>query len=633
MFPKSYKTDLPKNIVILRIIFSFLLFLSILVPAYAREDDINNSFGIGRIDSVRSLVFSPDGKKLSATRYLWDWRRAEIINDSKIVTSFSPDSKYYADFRANLYRSSSDMKIYSTFQTGSCSPAFSDDSKYYIYFQSLRGTAWTPTGYDYSVVDGISRINLCDLKKKKVIETRFLPLLRPLRLLADSTETSDKKVLFVVAISYSWGDIVLDDIIEWESFLKKLKEHKTPAVKRVWSFMDKDTKQLIKRWTHDYKPDTNFKIRIIKSMQDILMKSNLYNTESFKNIPLKKIERKKLEEIMNKNDTWIYFIPINRILLERVFRNEIRELQPPANQRYWHGENHILKIYVLETNPFNVVKKFDLPDSYAFSMTTVDDLIILVNSDDGFFNTPKKITRINIKTGTRKDIEFEKNAENIAVSPDGSLVSYITDINDKDYWILTEEDILDWKGILLKLRSRKKYDINHFWDILDKDSKNIIKNYSSQLSEKDKTQLINNFNKLLKSNKFFSRSFFPNLIDNWEGKILYMKGINLLSTEKYQKFNRLLLESLFPGKIKSKKETAKFSIKVRPLEKEEPILEIKGGADFERVHALAISPDNKYLAVGFVGVEDRMGGVKIYEIKTGKLIRTLIPPMEKLKEK
>lgn len=602
-----------------------LLFFLFCMNSYAfaqRQDHLHKFFGIGERDSVRSLVFSPDGEKLAASWYLWDWKNEVSVELLSPIAYFSLNNKYFIDQYTNLYDHSLKKIIYPTFNVGVRPLPFSFDNNYFIFMRSEMISMFTD----------VWELNLCDIEAQTITKKTVTSSIRPpINILTAHNMTYKDENLVLLAFKYRNKGFVLDDMIDWNSFLHKLKMQDTPSIKRIFSLLDEKSRYMISKWSPELDLDNRSKIYILNDINENVIDSFwMDEPEIFKDIDMKltKDEKDEFDKFVKYKDTnEIYFENIrsdfhsfNRMLLRKLFDKEIGESRPLYT-----------KIYVYNMNPPKLIKTFYLYNKFIVNMGSTKDTIITVSRfSEDLYSANKTITLLDYETGKQREMPLKEVREYVALSSDGSLASYITDDQDTDYWLLRDEEILNWKGILQKLKQEEEYSVETIFNKLDSDSINFISKLDGDLplEPEEKKRLLNILNSVLAGGPFvLGWSFGPSFPYSWETKLLYYKlNIAFQSSVNFNKYNRFLFEDIFSQCIKSKKETAQFTIKVHSLEKDEIIQEIKGGPEFERISALVISPDNKYLAAGYLGVEDKMGKVHVYEIETGNLIKTLISP-------
>ena len=588
----------------------FLLFFLFCMNSYAfaqRQDHLRKFFGIGERDSVDSLVFSPDGEKLAASYYLWDWKNGVSVELLSPIAYFSLNNKYFIDQDTNLYDHSLKKIIYPTFDIGDIPLPFSFDNNYFI-FMSLEMIG---------MYTDVWELNLCDIEAQTITKKTVTSSIRPpINILTAHNMTYKDENLLLLAFQYHSRKFVLDDMIDWNSFLHKLKMQDTPSIKRIFSLLDEKSKYMIGKWSPELGLDNRSKIYILNDINNNVINVNKYWTEAEKDAFEKFAKTIDKKKVCINEDIRLF----NRMLLSKLFDKEIGKNRPLYT-----------RIYIYNMNPPKLIKTFYLYNKCIVNMGSTKDTIITVSRfTEDPYSTNKTITFLDYETGKQRDIPLNGVREYVALSSDGSLASYITDDHDKDYWLLRDEEILNWKGILQKLKQEDERSVETIFNKLDSESINFISKLNGDLplEPEDKKRLLDTLNSVLAGGPFvLGWSFGPYFPYSWETKLLYYKlNIAFQSSVNFNKYNRFLFEDIFSQCIKSKKETAQFTIKVHSLEKDEIIQEIKGGPEFERIIALAISPDNKYLAAGYLGVEDKIGKVHIYEIETGNLIKTLISP-------
>ena len=122
------------------------------------------------------------------------------------------------------------------------------------------------------------------------------------------------------------SQFVINDVLDWQGLLIKLKERNTLPQKRIWLFLDSNSKRIVESWDVGYLPDLEQKKIIISALNKILCCKNFYEPSVFKqNISPR--EEVTLNAIFSKK--YVPFLPdlrinyANRTLLESVYSSEI----------------------------------------------------------------------------------------------------------------------------------------------------------------------------------------------------------------------------------------------------------------------------------------------------------------------
>jgi len=130
-------------------------------------------------------------------------------------------------------------------------------------------------------------------------------------------------------------------------------------------------------------------------------------------------------------------------------------------------------------------------------------------------------------------------------------------------YLLEKGDILDWTKFLEDLKTHESPAKARIWEFLTDESKEQINNWTSDrpFNERSRTIVLNALNRIITKRDFFEREVFEDMDFSEELDMLIMKGLENLSQNQVQRFNRLLLKDIFP------KEVAKIS-KMRIIDKD-----------------------------------------------------------------
>lgn len=113
-------------------------------------------------------------------------------------------------------------------------------------------------------------------------------------------------------------------------------------------------------------------------------------------------------------------------------------------------------------------------------------------------------------------------------------------------------DITNWKSLVKILKMHKSPDVERVWNFLDNDIQKLINDLDvkEDVGIKDKRKIVNAFNKMLDTRKFFDEKIFDtgNLSQNCAGKQL--QDLRNFPLEKLRRFHRALLVLTFPQEIR-----------------------------------------------------------------------------------
>lgn len=118
----------------------------------------------------------------------------------------------------------------------------------------------------------------------------------------------------------------------------------------------------------------------------------------------------------------------------------------------------------------------------------------------------------------------------------------------------SEGSIKDWKGLLIKLKEHGSGDTERIWELLDEECRNIIIEHKQDeaINTESREIILNRLNKMLKIIDFFDCDKFDIEKLSEDAKFLLGKELAKLSEEDLWKFNRMLIESIFPLEIRKR---------------------------------------------------------------------------------
>ena len=109
-----------------------------------------------------------------------------------------------------------------------------------------------------------------------------------------------------------------NEILNWEGLLKSLKEHKTPAVNRIYIYLKPDMKKIIE--DIDANLDQDSQLLLLDNLNDIIKRNDFYDRSAFVDLNISAEGKKLIESGM----TDIYDMKrLNRIIFEHIYKDEI----------------------------------------------------------------------------------------------------------------------------------------------------------------------------------------------------------------------------------------------------------------------------------------------------------------------
>ncbi len=120
-------------------------------------------------------------------------------------------------------------------------------------------------------------------------------------------------------------------------------------------------------------------------------------------------------------------------------------------------------------------------------------------------------------------------------------------------YLLTVADILSWDKLMRTLKEKKTDDKLRIWSLLDEESRKIIENWESgkKINDKSKEQVVNGINLVLQNEDFYFWESFKDVELSPECEKILKKSLTKLHGVDIQRFNRLLLESVYPDAVAS----------------------------------------------------------------------------------
>ncbi len=580
--------------------------------------------------SCYHICFSPDGKILCSTDYQWNLGNDRIIREGVTVRAFSPDGKYYADIRANLYKSSDNQK---ELTEDGAAMAFSQNNSFYAYCRGKKNSISYPPGrvslslkMGSSVIAGAGEAVVFDLMKNEIIGKIDLLKVIVCPIIA-FLEPKPNETLLVICFSGSHEDIELDEILDWQSFMNRLKKHSALPDKRIWNLLNEESKTIINCWESGTEPDEESRIIVLKGINGILHEENFYEPSYFIGLRLNESLVKEIDEMKEIKSNTVY---ANRELMELIFPKELLK-----------QTTQIIKLYSI--NPVKHQKTYYISNAdYIEKIYSKNNTIyaIYCSSKDHYPSNDMAI--INVPEEKISHYKFEDTAEKITMSDDAALIAYLSEENGANYWKITAEDIKDWNTFLLGLKESERnedYSRQRVAQMLDKDGTDFLNNWYSEkkTDEKTKQKFIRSLNEILKNKEFYiPKSFIYSRKIPWETKRLIEEHRNAGESResKIRRLNYHLFELVFNNEITNKSKKSKYAIKIMDFKNNRIIQKIIDDSDLIRISTMAISPDNSMIAAGSIASDNKEGDIKIYSIKEGKLIKRLCPSnslQEKLK--
>lgn len=302
--------------------------------------------------------------------------------------------------------------------------------------------------------------------------------------------------------------IEVEDILDWNSLLTKLKKPDHPAVQRVLELLNDRSRTVINDWKPGALPDLEA-MKIIAEGFDKIIQS-LHPRHLLENLPLRLCSQTiellmKYREAKEREEELAPRLlrRLNGLIIRSIFTKELASC---------HFLGRLLPVDLLG-NP--ILAKVD------FKTLLRDEII-------------------------DRQSEFGK-------------------------YYLEPEDILNWNDFLNSLRSHESSVKTRLWDLLDNETRELVSHWEphNPFPEKSRSKLIKALNEIIDRKDFYDHDLFMRIDLTEDAKVLIRRltdqiapdrGIvpgeyitrNLpvkLSENRMRMFNRLLLKSIFPDEI------------------------------------------------------------------------------------
>lgn len=272
------------------------------------------------------ILFSPDSKRIAYI--VNEGGRAFTVIDGK------EDKKYLAIVREHVYFSpDSKRTVYVGKKSRDVMTAVLDGKEGKEYFGIVGDISFSPDSkqiayisrdedYMYPVIDGKEMGKYAGVRQNITFSPDSKRTAYFARGVDYKSVVLDEKKIRKYKVSFLFNN---DTILNWNELLKKLKEHKTPPVKRIWDFLDDKSKAAISSWKPGQVPDEKLKSTVISSFNEMIKKKDLYRKQDFMGIKFYHTLLRR--NILGRVDR---LIPLrvthfNRQLLYNIFPAEIKD--------------------------------------------------------------------------------------------------------------------------------------------------------------------------------------------------------------------------------------------------------------------------------------------------------------------
>lgn len=226
---------------------------------------------------------------------------------------------------------------------------------------------------------------------------------------------------------------------------------------------------------------------------------------------------------------------------------------------HWH--NNLTK-YLIEKGA-DVNAKGDDDETLLLRVTRTTNYSIVeyivkkgadVNVKDKDGNTPL-LNAAEMGDPSTVDVLLKYGADINAVNNRGATVLFRTvELNpfiEVGGWLFREGDVKNYSELILSLRDNRDPAREQIWRLLSKECKKSINEYKSgnPVKEQLKSLILHDFDTILLHKDFYNAEAFKGYKLSERSKIKIKKGIDNLSENALQAFNRSLLESIYPHNI------------------------------------------------------------------------------------
>ena len=304
--------------------------------------------------------------------------------------------------------------------------------------------------------------------------------------------------------------IEMEDILDWNSLMTKLKKPETPAVLRVRELLDEDSKNIIDSWKPGDLPDLESMKIVAEGLHEIVQIPD--PQKLLKNLPLRLCSQ-----------------TLDLLMKFREAKDREEEL------------------------PLKEIKRLNcliLRSIFSKELAACHFLGRLLPRD--LLGNPM-MAKVDFKTLLRDEI-IDRQSE---------FGSYY----------LESEDILNWPDFLTNLKNHDSDVKMCLWDLLDNEAKEMVSGWEphTPFPDKSRSKLVTALNRIIDMKNFYDHDLFMQTDLVEDAKVLIRRLTDQIAPDKDKKdipgdyitrnlpvklsenrmrmFNRLLLKSIFPDEI------------------------------------------------------------------------------------
>ncbi len=365
------------------------------------------------IFSFHDVCYSNDGKFLISApgffhpryTFLWDcenWKERKFPPsdfDHYFVTispgdRFAAISQFGGDQNIALY-DLSPKNISYIYGFHGTSPCFSSNGRYFMFIDA----EWKN--------DEVSMV-IWDIENKKVFSRIGIP--NPNSAYLSPLPDSLGRNLVVSKSNRSKPFLFREEILDWQSILRKLKKQDTSSCRKIFEELDEESRKLISSWIPSKNVDEKTKRVLLRGINKIIERSNLHKYPEFQKLDFgedKEYLKRWIKENISKKARYEF----NRLVIGRVFSEEIAEF-----------DSAIIRIWDIETSQCLKILFAGGVNEYSEVYTAKDKIILIISRNKA------GVLIIDLKTNNRTKVELDDLIPYVlTVSNDGSLIAFLTD--------------------------------------------------------------------------------------------------------------------------------------------------------------------------------------------------------------
>jgi len=154
------------------------------------------------------------------------------------------------------------------------------------------------------------------------------------------------------------------------------------------------------------------------------------------------------------------------------------------------------------------------------------------------------------QTDISKMILWEKDLNALPVFGPEVVENIVLVATMKTDFLISMSEIVQWEGILSKLKEHNTPATERMWSLLDENTKSVISEITSpeELDENTRLTIVEGLNGIIKNKEFYKKEAFKGVELAKEADTL-LNRLSKLNEDKMKRLNRILLESIFTEEI------------------------------------------------------------------------------------